>query len=197
MGIRHFWGEKATPASKCKEEEEERTDISRSSSFPWAKHKLMYHMLDREDAWIPYWQFRSAFFQKMYSHFTRGFTIRKSNFRLRKMYFHDSHFPLLKSQSCESAEGPAVAGCCCWAAMHSNHSKTVKWDSHFTLHFFQMWTVNRTWTVNIFFGKMRSSPTKRMGLVAKLRQAHNISLPQRLHAWPICLYFMRIRRQPD
>ena len=92
----------------------------------------------------------------MNSHFTRGFTVRKSNFRLRKMYFHDSHFPLLKSQSCESAEGPAVAGCCCWAAMHSNLSKTVKWDSHFTLHFFQMWTVNRTWTVNYFFDKMRS-----------------------------------------
>ena len=97
----------------------------------------------------------------MYSHFTRGFTVRKSNFRLRKMYFHNSHFPLLKSQSCESAEGPAVAGCCCWAAMHSNHSKTVKWDSHFTLHFFQMWTVNRTWTVNFFFWKNALLVTRR------------------------------------
>ena len=40
---------------------------------------------------------RSAFFQKINPHFTRGFAVRKSNFRLQKMFFHDSHFPLLIS----------------------------------------------------------------------------------------------------
>ena len=40
----------------------------------------------------------SAFFQKNNSRFTRVITVHKSNFRLRKMYFHDSHFPLLKSR---------------------------------------------------------------------------------------------------